>query len=69
VFEYLAGLGQEVLSELYKDEFTTIAVFRSLPEVAKQYIMRVLFLDEPTAIGTIQQWARSSEDALRMHHG
>jgi len=43
VFDYLISLPQKVLTELYSDPWTCQAIFRSLPSLAKNYVLRLLF--------------------------
>eukprot|EP01119_Soliformovum_irregulare_P021085 TRINITY_DN6957_c0_g1_i1.p1 TRINITY_DN6957_c0_g1~~TRINITY_DN6957_c0_g1_i1.p1 ORF type:complete len:441 (+),score=73.77 TRINITY_DN6957_c0_g1_i1:121-1443(+) len=60
VINYLVSLPSGVLEELYRDPWTCQAVFRSLPSLAKQYIVRFLYT------GTIPQqsvdgWVKPEE--------
>lgn len=42
---YLEDLPPDRLARLYDSPYTCQAVLRSLPPLAKQYVMRLLFLD------------------------
>lgn len=53
---YLEQLAPIKLGSLYDSPYTCQAVMRSLPPLAKQYLMRLLFLDAGIpAGGPIQQ--------------
>eukprot|EP01112_Ceratiomyxa_fruticulosa_P013940 TRINITY_DN3954_c0_g1_i1.p1 TRINITY_DN3954_c0_g1~~TRINITY_DN3954_c0_g1_i1.p1 ORF type:complete len:509 (-),score=85.55 TRINITY_DN3954_c0_g1_i1:75-1601(-) len=55
VFNFLTTLPSEIFNELYQDAKTCKAIFRSLPPIAKQITMRLLFLG--TCQSTIiQSW-------------
>lgn len=65
VFDLLETLSQLSLDRLYGQgsqglhtahPWTCRAVFQSLPALAKQYVMRMLALDEPLPKSTIQDW-------------
>ncbi|XP_041371329.1 general transcription factor IIH subunit 4-like [Gigantopelta aegis] len=53
---YLQTLEPSVLDKLYCHPATCLAVFRELPELARQYIMRILFIEQPVAQSVIAQW-------------
>ena len=44
---WLEGLPQETASQLYTSHWACQAVLRGLPPIAKQYVLRLLFLDVP----------------------
>lgn len=44
---FLKTLPSQELVGLYKNQWTCQAVFRSLPSVARQYVLRLLFVDQP----------------------
>lgn len=48
---YLETLPAVHLAKLYKSPFTCLAVLRSLPPLAKQYVMRLVFLRKAIAEG------------------
>lgn len=69
---YLSSLGPEVLESLYEDVFTASTVFRSLPALAKQYILRLATLPRcegslriPSSI--VHSWRQSSPLAMDEH--
>lgn len=54
---YLEGLPALTLARLYESHWTCQAVLRSLPPLAKQYILRLLFVDKPLSLELLQSWA------------
>jgi transcription initiation factor TFIIH subunit 4 len=50
---YLEALPPVKLSRLYDSPFTCLAVLRSLPPLAKQYTLRLLFLDSGVPQGEL----------------
>lgn len=44
---WLEGLPQETATKLYASHWACQAVLRGLPPLAKQYVLRLLFLDGP----------------------
>ncbi|KAL8575673.1 General transcription factor IIH subunit 4 [Nucella lapillus] len=53
---YLRSLGSSVLDKLYNHPPTCLAVFRDLPELARHFVMRLLFVEQPVAQAVVQQW-------------
>lgn len=45
--KYLESLSPVSLSKLYSSHWTCQAVLRGLPPLAKQYVMRMLWVDGP----------------------
>ncbi|KAL6043815.1 RNA polymerase II transcription factor B 52 kDa subunit [Balamuthia mandrillaris] len=58
VFDYVSKLPQETLDKLYTDPWTCQAIFRSVPPLGKQFVLRLLFLDAPVVLATIQSWVK-----------
>jgi transcription initiation factor TFIIH subunit 4 len=60
ILEYLISLvgvdNNGVLDRLYADAFTTMTVFRSLPPVAKQIIMRLLISEGQIKCSVLDTW-------------
>lgn len=54
--EYLLTLRPSVLQEMYNNPATCLAVFRDLPELAKQFILRLLFVEQPIHQQMIASW-------------
>ena len=59
---FLVSIGAERRSELYSSEFVATAVLRSLPPLAKQYALRLLYVEAPVGVETVRAWhARGCE--------
>ncbi|XP_034061030.1 general transcription factor IIH subunit 4-like [Gymnodraco acuticeps] len=56
--EYLRELSPEVLDRLYDHPATCLAVYRELPSLAKNYVMRMLFLDQPLPQAALALWVK-----------
>lgn len=63
--EYLKELSPEVLDRLYNHPATCLAVYRELPPLAKNYVMRMLFLDQPLPQAAVALWVR--KDSQKDH--
>uniref|UniRef100_A0A8C7XQK7 General transcription factor IIH subunit 4 n=1 Tax=Oryzias sinensis TaxID=183150 RepID=A0A8C7XQK7_9TELE len=63
--EYLRELGPDVLDRLYNHPATCLAVCRELPLLAKNYVMRMLFLEQPLPQAAVALWVR--KDGQRDH--
>ena len=46
LISYLKTLQGETLSDLYNHPATCLAVFRELPELAKQFVMRLFYVEQ-----------------------
>eukprot|EP01113_Clastostelium_recurvatum_P007916 TRINITY_DN13706_c0_g1_i1.p1 TRINITY_DN13706_c0_g1~~TRINITY_DN13706_c0_g1_i1.p1 ORF type:complete len:483 (-),score=103.52 TRINITY_DN13706_c0_g1_i1:46-1494(-) len=55
VFDYLISLPESIFDALYHDALACQAVFRSLPPLAKQYVMRMLFMGT-VPVSTVNNW-------------
>ncbi|KAJ4928595.1 hypothetical protein JOQ06_016385 [Pogonophryne albipinna] len=56
--EYLRELSPEILDRLYDHPATCLAVYRELPSLAKNYVMRMLFLDQPLPQAALALWVK-----------
>ncbi|XP_021169994.1 general transcription factor IIH subunit 4 isoform X2 [Fundulus heteroclitus] len=56
--EYLRELNPEILDRLYNHPATCLAVYRELPSLAKNYVMRMLFLDQPLPQAAVALWVK-----------
>ncbi|XP_040044817.1 general transcription factor IIH subunit 4 isoform X2 [Gasterosteus aculeatus] len=56
--EYLRELSPDVLDRLYNHPATCLAVYRELPPLAKNYVMRMLFLDQPLPQAALALWVK-----------
>lgn len=61
---YLRTLPAVVLDKLYNHPATCLAVFRELPLLARHYVMRVLFIDQPVAHAGVAAWVKASNQDL-----
>ncbi|KAM3596505.1 uncharacterized protein V6R79_015729 [Siganus canaliculatus] len=56
--EYLRELSPEILDRLYNHPATCLAVYRELPSLAKNYVMRMLFLEQPLTHAAVSLWVK-----------
>lgn len=63
--EMVAALPAAKLDLLYERHWTCQAVLRSLPPLAKQYVMRLLYVENAVPVKSLQEWAQP--DALSKH--
>jgi transcription initiation factor TFIIH subunit 4 len=56
VLEFIVSLSPASIDSLYADFWTCQAVFRSLPQLAKQYVLRLVLFAQPVAVSTISSW-------------
>jgi len=54
--DYLKTLPQEVLDNLYSHPATCLAVYRELPALAKQFIMRLLYIEQAIPQAVVSSW-------------
>ncbi|XP_072303915.1 general transcription factor IIH subunit 4 [Eucyclogobius newberryi] len=63
--EYLRELTPDLLDRLYNHPATCMAVYRELPSLAKNYVMRMLFLDQPLPQAAVALWVK--KDSQKDH--
>ncbi|XP_008330026.1 general transcription factor IIH subunit 4 [Cynoglossus semilaevis] len=63
--EYLRELSPDILDRLYNHPATCLAVYRELPSLAKTYVMRMLFLDQPLPQAGVALWVK--KDSQKDH--
>uniref|UniRef100_A0A665VAJ5 General transcription factor IIH subunit 4 n=1 Tax=Echeneis naucrates TaxID=173247 RepID=A0A665VAJ5_ECHNA len=63
--EYLRELSPDLLDRLYNHPATCLAVYRELPSLAKNYVMRMLFLDQPLPKAAVALWVKKDS---QKHH-
>nr|CAG4643886.1 EOG090X04KD [Lepidurus arcticus] len=56
LYGYLTTLPASTLDRLYTFPSTCLAVFRELPELGKEYVMRMLFVDQPVPQAVVGAW-------------
>ncbi|RZF43990.1 hypothetical protein LSTR_LSTR007262 [Laodelphax striatellus] len=54
--DYLKTLQTGVLDRLYNHPTTCLAVFKELPDIAKHYVIRMLFVEQPVPQAVIASW-------------
>jgi transcription initiation factor TFIIH subunit 4 len=54
--EYLKTLPTEILDRLYNHPTTCLAVYRELPEIARHYVIRILFVEQPVPQAVVASW-------------
>uniref|UniRef100_A0A3Q2GAS3 General transcription factor IIH subunit 4 n=1 Tax=Cyprinodon variegatus TaxID=28743 RepID=A0A3Q2GAS3_CYPVA len=63
--EYLRELNPDILDRLFNHPATCLAVYRELPSLAKNYVMRMLFLDQPLPQAAVALWVK--KDSQKDH--
>ncbi|XP_055486651.1 general transcription factor IIH subunit 4 [Leucoraja erinacea] len=63
--DYMRSLSPAILDKLYNHPATCLAVFRELPPLARNYVMRLLFLDQPLPQAAVTFWVK--KDNQRDH--
>ncbi|XP_029022748.1 general transcription factor IIH subunit 4 [Betta splendens] len=63
--EYLRELSPDVLDRLYNHPATCLAVYRELPPLAKNYVMRMVFLGRPLPQAAVALWVK--KDSKKDH--
>lgn len=56
IFQYLKNLGVLVFDELYTHPPSCLVVFRELPELAKLFVMRLLFIEQTIPKAIVSGW-------------
>ncbi|KAK3747840.1 hypothetical protein QZH41_015983 [Actinostola sp. cb2023] len=63
--DYLCSLPSSTLDRLYNHPATCLTVFRELPELAKNYVLRTLFTDQPIPESLVTSWVKTE---FHNHH-
>lgn len=66
ILEYLQRLSDQERSILFTDAFSTLTLCRSLPPLAKQYLMRLINVEHPITLAVMERWC--TLPALSLHH-
>ena len=61
LISYLKTLQGETLSELYNHPATCLAVFREMPELAKQFVMRLFYVEQAVPQAVILSWVNKAK--------
>uniref|UniRef100_A0A1A8IHP0 General transcription factor IIH subunit 4 n=1 Tax=Nothobranchius kuhntae TaxID=321403 RepID=A0A1A8IHP0_NOTKU len=56
--EYMKELSPDVLDRLFNHPATCLAVYRELPKLAQNYVIRMLFLDQPLPQAAVALWMK-----------
>jgi transcription initiation factor TFIIH subunit 4 len=56
LFEYLKTQPQETLEKLYYDPALCLAIYRQIPEIGKQFVIRILFVEQPVPQAVVLSW-------------
>lgn len=54
--EYLKSRTADMLNKLYNNPPICLAVYRELPEIARHYVMRLLFVEQPVPQAVVASW-------------
>ncbi len=60
LISYLKTLDEETLSDLYNHPATCLAVFRELPPLAKQFVMRLLYVEQAVPKAVVSSWTNQA---------
>ena len=58
---YLKTLDAVTLSELYNHPATCLAVFRELPVLAKQFVLRLLYVEQSVPKAVVSSWVNAAQ--------
>ncbi|KAL4120363.1 hypothetical protein QTP88_013071 [Uroleucon formosanum] len=56
LYEYLIKLPEAVQDRLYSHPPTCLTVFRVLPDIAQQFTLRILFIEQPVPQSVLSSW-------------
>lgn len=56
LYDYLKSRPPQVLDKLYNHPTICLAVYRELPELARQYVIRILFVEQPVPQAVVASW-------------
>lgn len=56
LYEYLIRLPEAVQDRLYSHPPTCLTVFRVLPDIAQQFTLRILFIEQPVPQSVLSSW-------------
>lgn len=66
VLTYLQSLDPNILNDLYQDAYTCLTIFRTIPDVAKHVVLRLLMMNEPVAKSVAYSWMIASPGATEV---
>uniref|UniRef100_A0A1B6C308 General transcription factor IIH subunit 4 n=3 Tax=Clastoptera arizonana TaxID=38151 RepID=A0A1B6C308_9HEMI len=56
LYDYLKTLSASTLERLYNHPTTCLAIYRELPPIAKHYVIRLLYVEQPVPQAVIASW-------------
>ncbi|EFA07302.1 general transcription factor IIH subunit 4 [Tribolium castaneum] len=56
LYDYLKTRSSATLEKLYNHPTICLAVYRELPELARQYVIRILFVEQPVPQAVVASW-------------
>ncbi|KAJ3650249.1 hypothetical protein Zmor_021947 [Zophobas morio] len=56
LYDYLKTRSRSTLEKLYNHPTICLAVYRELPELARQYVIRILFVEQPVPQAVVASW-------------
>lgn len=67
--DYLKSQPSHVLTKLYEYPAICLAVYRELPDISKQFVMRILFVEQPVPQAVISSWGSQvyAKSVLKQH--
>nr|CAI5820203.1 unnamed protein product [Callosobruchus analis] len=60
LYDYLKTCPPNILEKLYNHPTICLAVYRELPELARQYVIRILFVEQPVPQAVVASWGSQS---------
>nr|XP_022910946.1 general transcription factor IIH subunit 4 [Onthophagus taurus] len=60
LYDYLKTRPSNLLDRLYNHPAICLAVYRELPEIARQYVVRILFVEQPVPQAVIASWCHQA---------
>ncbi|OON20862.1 Transcription factor tfb2 [Opisthorchis viverrini] len=64
IFEYIRNVDILLLDELFSHPPTCLVIFRELPELAKHFVARLLFVEQPIPKSIVSGWVEKGSQAL-----
>lgn len=61
LISYLKTLDSDTLSDLYNHPATCLAVFRELPNLAKQFVMRLFYVEQAVPKAVVLSWVNQAQ--------
>ncbi|CAH1155068.1 unnamed protein product [Phaedon cochleariae] len=67
LYDYLKSRPPSVLEKLYNHPTICLAVYRELPELARQYVIRILFVEQPVPQAVVASWGSQAFSKEHTH--